>query len=190
MRVASMVGLVVVAGVAVGGCASESADTPTGESVTSPVSTSVEVPPVERPLDVRAFVDDPCALLGESQRRELGLPTTQARDATCDLRADAEAEGASTYLRLVVFGDVGLADQYAQCGTVDCAQWSLDAVDGYPVIRATDEMIAEYGSCKIFLGVADDASVAVVDVVVDPSAGGPDCARADRVAGMVLVALR
>ncbi|OLF14740.1 DUF3558 domain-containing protein [Actinophytocola xanthii] len=187
---ASMLGLVVAGWVAVAGCGSDSGDSPAGESVTSPLSTSVEVPPVARPLDVGTFVGDPCALLDEFQRRELGLPRTQAREATCDLRADGETADSSTYLRLVIFEDVGLTGQYAQCGTVDCSQWSVDQVDGYPVIRAPDEMIAEYGSCKIFLGVADDASVAVIDVVVDPSAGGPDCERADRVAGMVLATLR
>lgn len=62
--------------------------------------------------------------------------------------------------------------------------------NGYPVIGAIDEMISKYGSCKIFLGVADAAVVAVVDVKIDSSAGGPDCARADRAASMVLATLR
>lgn len=31
-------------------------------------------------------------------------------------------------------------------------------IDGYPVIRATAEMISKYGSCKMLVGVADDAA--------------------------------
>jgi hypothetical protein len=89
-----------------------------------------------------------------------------------------------------VIGDGGLADQYAQCGTLDCSQWTTDNVEGCPVIRATDEIISKYGSCKVFLGVADKATVAVIDVRITSSADGPDCDRADRAASMVLATLR
>lgn len=106
-----------------------------------------------------AFVADLCALLDESQRQELGLPAVGQGDdtgsGTCDLHADPEREDSSNYLRLVVIGEGGLADQHAQCGTLDCPQWTIDNVDGYPVIRARDEITSKYGSCT--------------------SADGPDC---------------
>lgn len=179
------------------GCAAspDRADTSTRES-TAPTEapSSLVVPPVAQPLDVRAFVSDPCALLDDSQRRELGLPAASngddSGDSTCDLHVDPERKDPSNYLRLVVFADGGLADQYAQCGTLDCSRWTTDGVGGYPVIRATDEMLSKYGSCKILLGVADDAVVAFIDVRTDRAADGPDCERADQAATMALATLR
>lgn len=188
---AALAGVVVVSGCAGG---TDATEPPSGEptsTITAPAS--LEIPPVAQPLDVRAFVADPCALLDESQRQELGLPAAGQGDdtgsGTCDLHADSEQKDSSNYLRLVVFGDGGLTDQYAQCGTLNCSQWTTDNIDGYPVIRATDEMISKYGSCKIFLGVADDAAIAVIDIKTDPSADGPDCDRADQAASMALTTL-
>lgn len=143
--------------------------------------------PVARPLDVSAFTADSCGLLDDSQRSELGLTTVRRQDGNaCDLDTDDDP---MSYLRLVVFGTGGIADQYAQCDTLDCSQWTTDAIDGYPVIRATDKLISKYGSCKLLLGVADDATIAVIDVQVDTTADGPDCERADRVASMTLATL-
>ena len=189
---------VALAGVAVvSGCTggSDAAEPSSGEaSRTTAAPASLDIPPVESPLEVTAFVADPCALLDESQRHELGLPAAGQGDdtgsTTCDLHADPERKDSSNYLRLVIFGEDGLADQYAQCGTLDCSQWTTDNIGGYPVIRATDEMISKYGSCKLFVGVADNAVVAVIDVKIDPSADGPDCDRADRAASMALATLR
>jgi hypothetical protein len=148
------------------------------------------IPPVVRPLDVSAFAADSCGLLDDSQRAELGLTTVRRQDDTsgnaCDLDTDDDR---TSYLRLVVFDTGGLADQYAQCGTLDCSLWTTDTIDGYPVIRATDKMISKYGSCKLLMGVADNATVAIIDVQVEATVDGPDCERADRVAGMTLATL-
>lgn len=192
-----MLGVALVGVVAMSGCTggSDAAEPPQGEPTpTTGAPASLNIPPVAQPLDVSAFVADPCALLDDSQRDELDLPAAgQGEDtsgSTCDLHADPVHEDPSNYLRLVVFDDGGLADQYAQCGTLDCSQWTVDDIGGYPVIRATDEMISKYGSCKLLLGVADDAVVAVVDAVIDSSADGPNCDRADLAASMVLATLR
>lgn len=89
---------------------------------------SLDIPPVEQPLDVSAFVADPCALLDESQRHELRLPAAGQGDdtgsATCDLHEDPEHKDSSNYLRIVIFSEDGLVDQYAQCGTLDCSEWT------------------------------------------------------------------
>jgi hypothetical protein len=85
----------------------------------------------------------------------------------------------------VIFDDGGLNDQYAQYGTLDCSQWTIDTTGGYPVLRGTDEMIS-----KPNLDVADDTAVAVVDVEIDTSANGPDCDRAERASSTVLETLR
>lgn len=175
-----------VAALALSGC-SAGGETAAGE--TSPAETpSLVIPEVGRPLEVGA---DACALLDEGQRRELGLPGVVRGDGdgTCDLHRDARRPDESDYLRIVVFAEGGLADQYAQCGTLDCSRWTTDSIDGYPVIRAADELTAKYGGCKIFLGVSDTSVVTFVDVAVDSGAGGEDCARAERAAGMVLVTL-
>ena len=49
---------------------------------------------------------------------------------------------------------------------------------------------SNYGSCKLFVGVAYEAVVAVIDVKIDTSADGSDCDRADRAASMVLATLK
>ncbi|OLF11170.1 hypothetical protein BLA60_14400 [Actinophytocola xinjiangensis] len=168
------------------GCSDEGANpTPASEPAEQ---TSLVIPEVGRPLEVGA---DACALLDERQRRELGLPGVVRGDGdgTCDLHRDAQRPDESDYLRIVVFAEGGLADQYAQCGTLDCSRWTTDSIDGYPVIRAADELTAKYRGCKIFLGVSDTSVVTFVDVAVGSGAGGEDCARAERAAGMVLVTL-
>jgi hypothetical protein len=185
MRLA--VSAVVLAGI-VAGCSSGEPSRPTGSTTHPP---SLTIPPVTRPLDVSAFAADSCGLLDDSQRGELGLTTVRRQEEdtsgnACDLDTD---DNPTSYLRLVVFDTGGLADQYAQCETLDCSQWTTDTIDGYPVIRATDEMISKYGSCKLLLGVADNATVAIVDVQVDTTASGPDCDRADSAASMTLATL-
>jgi hypothetical protein len=197
MSLTLIFGVALASVVAVAGCTGGSnAAEPSSSEPTSTTAppTSLDIPPVAQPLDVSTFAADPCALLDESQRQELGLPAASKEDdtgsSTGDLHADPESKDPSNYLRLVIFADGGLADQYAQCGTLDCSQWTTDTIGGYPVIRATDELTSKYGSCKLLLGVADDATVAVVDVRIDTSADGPDCDRAERAAKMVLATLK
>jgi hypothetical protein len=185
-----MLGVVLAGLVVAAGCSGGSERASSGPATSS---TAPAIPPVVHPLEVSGFAADPCALLGESQRHELGLPAagrgSDAGSSTCDLHADPARKDSSNYLRLVVFEGAGLADQYKQCGTLDCSQWTIDDIDGYPVVRATDEMTAKYGSCKLLVGVADDAVVAVIDVKIDPSADGPECDRADQAASMALATL-
>lgn len=196
MSAASTLGVVVASAIALCGCAG-GADTeqsaPDGSTSTVAAPHSLEIPAVARPLDVSAVSNDPCALLDESQRRELGLPAVgepgDTSDSTCDLYVDAGHKDESNYLRLVVFDEGGLDDQYKQCGTLDCSQWTVEAIGGYPVIRAVDEMTSKYGSCKLLLGVGDDAVIAIIDVRIDASADGSDCDRAVRAATMVLKTL-
>jgi hypothetical protein len=184
MRLA--VSAVVLAGI-VAGCSSGEPSRPTGPTTHPP---SLTIPPVTRPLDVTAFAADSCGLLSDSQRGELRLTTVRRQEDkngnACDLDTD---DNPTSYLRLVVFDAGGLADQYAQCETLDCSQWTTDTIDGYPVIRATDEMISKYGSCKLLLGVADNATVAIIDVQINTTADGPNCERADRAASMTLATL-
>jgi hypothetical protein len=184
MRLA--VSAVVLAGI-VAGCSSGEPSRPAVSATHPP---SLTIPPVTRPLDVTAFAADSCGLLSDSQRGELGLTTVRRQEDksgnACDLDTDDDP---TSYLRLVVFDAGGLADQYAQCETLDCSQWTTDTIDGYPIIRATDEMISKYGSCKLLLGVADNATVAVIDVQINTTADGPNCERADRAASMTLATL-
>jgi Protein of unknown function (DUF3558) len=184
MRVAVIA--VVLAGI-VAGCSSGEPSRPAGSTTHPPPLT---IPPVARPLNVSAFAADSCGLLDAPQRSELGLTTVRRQDGASDNACDLDTDDDPTsYLRLVVFDTGGLADQYAQCDTLDCSQWTTDTIDGYPVIRATDEMISKYGSCKLLLGVADNATVAIIDVQIDTTADGPNCERADRVASMTLATL-
>ncbi|WP_460399223.1 DUF3558 domain-containing protein [Actinophytocola sediminis] len=183
--------------IAASGCSERSGEarssTPSPTKTTIPAPASLEIPPVAQPLDVSPFAADPCALLDDSQRRELGLPTPVPEYfpdyKICYLHVDTERTDPLNFLQLVVFGDEGLADQYAKCNTLDCSQWTTDSVDGYPVIRARDDLTSKSGSCKIFLGVADNASVAITNAAHDPDADGPGCERADRAATMTIAAL-
>jgi hypothetical protein len=50
-------------------------------------------------------------------------------------------------------------------------------------------VISKYGSCKLLLGVADNATVAIIDVQINTTADGPNCERADRAASMTLATL-
>lgn len=169
-----------------------------GGSAGSPPMSSVgrlDIPRVSEPLDVGRFATDPCALVGVSDRSALGLPDT-SYDATenpagCDLQVDGDRPDPVDYLRIVVTPDGGLRDVYAQCEVVksiDCSRWSLDSIDGYPVLRANGPE-AEHGVCRLYLGVADDAQIAIVDVRA-AAADGPDCERADRSAADILATLR
>lgn len=113
-----------------------------------------------------------------------------AAPSSLEISAVAQPLDVRAYLRPVVFDDGGLDDQDEQCGTLDCSQWTVEAIGGDPVIRAVDEMTSRYGSCKVLLGVADDKTFAIIDVRIDTSADGPDCDRAVRAANMVLTTLK
>ena len=73
---------------------------------------------------------------------------------------------------------------------MDCGGWAMATIDGYPVIRANDDATSRHGFCRLFVGVADDATVSIVDVRLGVAADEADCGRADRAAGMILATLR
>lgn len=155
------------------------------------------IPRVRDPLEVSKFANNPCALVGPAERAEIGLPDTvydaEENSARCDLQVDGDKPDPVHYQRIVVMQDGGLRDAYAQCGVIkslDCSQWTVGDVDGYPTIRANGEPEAKHGMCRLYLGIADDAQVAIIDVQFDPNADGPDCDRAEKSAAGVLAALR
>jgi len=89
--------------------------------------------------------------------------------ARCDLQVDGDRPDPVNYQRIAVMPDSGLRDAYAQCDFVkslDCSQWTVGEVDGYPTIRANGEHVR-----------------------VDPDADGPGCDRAEKSAADVLAAL-
>jgi hypothetical protein len=167
MRLVAIIAVVLAGAVVAVGCSNGEPSRPVEQTRATTQPPSLTIPSVTRPLNVSTFATDSCGLLDDSQRGELGLTTVRRQDDTsgnsCDLDTDDD--------------------------TLDCSQWTTDAIAGYPVIRATDELISKYGSCKLLLGVADHATVAIIDVQVDAGADGPDCERADRVASMTLATL-
>lgn len=159
---------------------------------TSAAPTTLDIPSVAKPLDAKGFTDDPCAMLTEADRTELGLPTAEKNDelgrAACDLHAEAAGQKPLEYLRVQIMTTRGLKGLTAQCGTsaaARCDGWVVDSVAGYPVIRANGELEAKYGACKEFLGISDQTVILINDVRTR-SASAPDCARADRIAAMVI----
>jgi len=85
-----------------------------------------------------------------------------------------------------------LADTRAQCGksaSAACDTWSTTVIDGYPAIRATSDLEARLGSCKLLLGVSDTVAVLLNDVRTR-TASPTNCDRAEKVAAMVIAALR
>jgi hypothetical protein len=171
----------------------------TSQPATAPPSsaplTTLDIPAVANPLDVKGFIADPCALLTESDRAELGLPTAE-KDGTagrvaCDLHTGAAGQKPLDYLRVQIMTTRGLAGLSAQCGTsaaARCDGWVVDSVAGYPVIRANGAMETKYGACKEFLGISDEAVILINDIKTRGESA-PDCARADRIAAMVIRSL-
>ena len=92
MKLVGLLGVGLLLATAVG-CAggSDSAVQPTVTSPSTVEPAPLEIPPVTDPLDVSAFVADPCALLDEAQRADLGLPEAVEGSASCDLHADRRA---------------------------------------------------------------------------------------------------
>jgi hypothetical protein len=142
-------------------------------------------------LDVKDFTADPCGLLTEANRMELGLPTTAKGNTACDMYTGPAESKPLVFLRVQVMADRGLSAIYAQCGTsasARCDGWSIDSVNDYPLLRANGETERKYGSCKQFLGVADNAIVLINDIRTG-QATSPDCTRSDKVAAMILTKL-
>jgi hypothetical protein len=165
-----------------------------GQSTSAPQPTSSsqpDIPAVSKPLDTKAFIADPCGLLTEANRMEIGLPTATKDNASCNLHTGPAGASPLEFLRIQVMADRGLADIQAQCGTsasARCDTWSVDSVNGYPLLRANGETERRYGSCKEFLGVSDNAVVLINDVRTG-KATNPDCTRSDKVAAMVITKL-
>lgn len=165
----------------------------TGQSVSapSPTSSRPDIPAISKPLDIKAFVADPCGLLPEADRTELGLPTATKDSASCSLHTGPMGAKPLEFLRIQVMDDRGLTDIQAQCGTsasARCDGWSVDSVNDYPLLRANGETERKYGSCKEFLGVSDNAVVLINDVRTG-QATNPDCTRSDKVAAIILTKL-
>ena len=176
-----------------GGCAAAQPASPSPDPTqVSPPSSRLNIPTVPQPLDASALTADPCGLLSEANRAELGLPT-DAQDNTagriaCDLHSGAPGSKPLEYVRIQVMSDRGLTGIYAQCGTsasARCDTWTLDSLAGYPLIRANGETERRFGSCKQFLGISDRATILINEVKTGRSTA-PDCGRADRVATMVV----
>lgn len=176
----------------VAGCStSQPAPPPTSTAPAKPL----DIPSVAKPLDIKGFTADPCALLTESDRIELGLPTAEKDDTTgriaCDLHTGTAGQKPLDYLRVQIMTTRGLRGLTAQCGTsaaAVCDGWVVDSVAGYPVVRANGEMETKYGACKEFVGISDQAVILINDIRTR-SASAPDCARADRIAAMVIRSL-
>lgn len=175
--------LVVLAAVAVLTACSTDQPTPAAPTTAS----KLDIPRVSKPLDVKDFPADPCALLTEADRAELDMPTTAKNNAACDMYTGPAEPKPLAFLRVQVMADRGLAAVYAQCGTsasARCDSWTVDSVSGYPLIRANGDTERKYGSCKQFLGVSDQAVILINDVRTG-QATAPDCTRSDRVATMI-----
>lgn len=166
----------------------------TGQSTSAPTpsaSSVPDIPAVSKPLDAKAFAADPCGLLPDAAHTELGLPTATKDNASCTLHAGPAGTDPLEFLRVPVMADRGLAGIRAQCGTSSsarCDGWSVDSVNGYPLLRANGETERKYGSCKQFLGVADNVAVLINDIRTSPATSA-DCARSDKVAAMVITKL-
>jgi hypothetical protein len=165
----------------------------TGQPTSAPPTTASElhIPKVSKPLDVRDFTADPCGLLTEANRMELGLPTTAKDNAACDMYTGPAESKPLVFLRVQVMADRSLSAIYGQCGTsasARCDGWSVGSVNDYPLLRANGETERKYGSCKQFLGVSDSAVVLINDVRTG-QATNPDCTRSDKVAAMILTKL-
>lgn len=186
--------VLVGAAIAVALCSCATAE-PTAPAASTPVSTTavvLDIPSVDAPLDPGPLDTDPCAVLGESKRAALGLPSaTTKREVggpACHLAADGA--GPADYLRIKL--NYGLTRVAGQCGSspgVRCDGWSVETIAGYPAILANGDLEARYGSCKLLLGISDTTSVLLVDARSTPAAG-PDCVRATEVAALVVAALR
>jgi hypothetical protein len=161
----------------------------TGQPTSAPptMMSTLDIPKVSKPLGIKDFATDPCGLLTDANRAELGLPTTAKDSTACHMYTGPAEPKPLAFLGVQVMADRGLAAIYAQCGTsasARCDTWALDSVNGYPLIRANGDTERKYGSCKQFLGVSDQAVILINDVRTG-QATAPDCARSDRVAAMV-----
>jgi hypothetical protein len=164
---------------------------PRGPRASRTRTSKLDIPKVSKPLDVKDFTADPCGLLTEANRMELGLPTTAKGNTACDMYTGPAESKPLVFLRVQVMADRGLSAIYAQCGTsasARCDGWSIDSVNDYPLLRANGETERKYGSCKQFLGVADNAIVLINDIRTG-QATSPDCTRSDKVAAMILTKL-
>jgi Protein of unknown function (DUF3558) len=136
------------------GCDSDQQGAPP-PSNTPPSTDTVQVPPVDTPLDASAFEADPCASLTDTQRRHLmldsGTPGRVADGVTCDYRTENTASASVFYSDRTS----GLAFVYRMNEEGAWANWEPTEVDGHPAVAYNTADQPDY--CSVAVGLSDSA---------------------------------
>lgn len=138
---------------------------PSEPSQADPGDPDGQAPPVENPLDPELLLSEPCDLLTESQRDELGITDgTQSTgsisdEEVCSWKQEAESAN-NIYISALPDTPDGLSTIYANRESGD--HFEPVTIDGYPAVFAAKQGTASDDMCKLFVGITDE-TVASVD---------------------------
>lgn len=183
------------------GCSFQTAGAPapTTQPTSSPASSNPAVPKVAQPLDVSAFVADPCGLVPQDTMAGLGYssPGTAHDKAQSPAGPDCGWINSDNGRNLAVIlqtnnrdsGIGGLAGIYTgrDTGQLLLLEPAPDVM-GYPAVYSDRQDRRDRGACNLVVGVADDLVFSVGD---QGYTGSQDsCDAAQRVAAAVVKTLK
>jgi len=179
-----------------------------GSTSSVPNDSQLEVPQVQRPLDVSRFVDNPCKLVDQRVIERLGDFDPGKPDVTSDAAKNLIGPRCSWFHKTestVHFGvsiglphqkhadpeRKGLAGIYGsrKSGRIDYFQpVTLPGHEDYPAVIAADQQEIDEGSCPVYIGVANDLTV--IASFSNGSSPEQACPAAQQVASAVLDTLK
>ncbi|PRW62494.1 DUF3558 family protein [Actinopolyspora mortivallis] len=159
-------------------------ESPTSSTGAEPSSTRLTLPPSRKPISESAppnshsLADvDPCRLLTEGQRTEVGLPRVSpdgdGKQRGCEF-SPPEGDGPSTNASLTVHENSGLDEFTGITGSAE-----ETTVAGHPA-----RIQCEYGNCLIGIAVTENSRVDVQSTVLGDDAATEELGR--RIARMVI----
>ncbi|MCT2583719.1 DUF3558 domain-containing protein [Actinophytocola gossypii] len=184
MRAAVISGVAVVL-LVLAGCADSEAGQARPEAL--PTQTGLpadyEAPTIADPLEPGRFANDPCALLSEERRIELGLPDAERKERFGTFECLLHPPGDRiTTVQVKLMLDRGLADLVEMCrgeyAPESCESWGPTEVERYPAILDTG------GLCRLMTGVAERMVVLVVTLEE------PGCRKATEISETAVATLR
>jgi hypothetical protein len=173
---------------------------PASTTTTSSPKLSAGVPSVREPLDISAFLAEPCKAVTEPQRQALGQKGVILRPGerygvapvpTCSFADYQHEQKGDLFVDVSYRDDVGISPLYdAHAKGFSPEYWSPGELAGYPVVYYTERTSPE--NCYVAIGTSDTSRVGIrlnrLDIYEPREKGS--CAILSQIAEAVLTTIR
>jgi hypothetical protein len=131
-------------------------------------------PQVSKPLNTASLTSDPCSVLSDRQRTQLGLGDGTAKSPGCEWAYTTDQSG---HVDIAVDPNPGgLQAFYDQRGKFAYFQSTL--AFGYPAVYAADKDLRTQGQCELHVALTDQQTAAVTTQITSGTGATNPCSFA------------